>query len=882
VLSGLFDAEPTKEAEGLPQAKYGMHTHQAEMLKRGISAGNPSVVTSGTGSGKTEAFLLPVFAKLASEGINWEPPDQNFLSERWWQDSNGQPLPSYTALPNRPLASNPTGSPFAAQRKGERRPAAVRALVLYPMNALVEDQLARLRHALDSDQARSCMDRFFRGNRIFLGKYTSATPTTGYHYDPAPRDDEHKRRERKLKKLFKAVCQMQRTQDAARDHDDPEATFLFPSVDGNEMTSRWDMQEHPPDVLITNTSMLNAMLAREVDSPIFRKTREWLRSREDSYFFLILDELHLQRGSAGTEVSFLLRLLIERLGLDDPRHRHKLRILASSASLPLEGQAGEISLQYLWDFFGSNGTWNEPNQTAKRSKEDWRNCILPGKAVRLALPDGILKPEYFADFLAAHQRPGDSLAYPVDPTASETPWRNLCTHLAPKLAHASLANVVKACIEVASLHLEKACLHHKTGDRSATPTDVVCDRLFGKQSELESRALRGILLLRGLGDLYRTWFPGAPIIEATSFRIHFFFRSIEGLFAPALLGDTSKRGNQIIGPLTVERGLRFSNVGGRQQRLLELIYCECCGELFFAGMKGGRIGSSLLELLPVDPDLDGLPDSASSQLFEDLTAETFGVFWPKSDVQPMPAGQNVGDWRRASLDPITGMVRLANNRMDPWQDETQMHGYFYERREVRDRHRRTSTDPGSCVPYACPSCGISYEFRKKGYRLSPIRNFRTGFSKTTQLFVTEIFELLHKVTNNPKLVSFSDSRQDAAKAALDIERRHHEDLARQILIDTINETIRSRPGREELRSAYEKNKAETIKATENDDPRLDDLQAEGKRLRALLKAADDPHDSYLADSRNSRQPRVSGAATRQVSTEAVPASLRPAWCASSG
>jgi Phage integrase family len=99
------------------------------------------------------------------------------------------------------------------------------------------------------------------------------------------------------------MCELQKTQDAARRHEDGSARYLFPSVDGNEMVSRWDMQEHPPDILITNVSMLSAMLSREVDAPIFDKTREWIESDPEAYFFLILDELHLQRGSAGTEVT---------------------------------------------------------------------------------------------------------------------------------------------------------------------------------------------------------------------------------------------------------------------------------------------------------------------------------------------------------------------------------------------------------------------------------------------------------------------------------------------------------------------------------------------------------------------------------------------------
>src|SRR5262249_55648878 len=43
-----------------------------------------------------------------------------------------------------------------------------------------------------------------------------------------------------------------------------DSPFLFPSTDGGELVSRWDMQQDPPDILITNVSMLSAMLNREV------------------------------------------------------------------------------------------------------------------------------------------------------------------------------------------------------------------------------------------------------------------------------------------------------------------------------------------------------------------------------------------------------------------------------------------------------------------------------------------------------------------------------------------------------------------------------------------------------------------------------------------
>src|SRR5438309_253590 len=134
-LSGLFDSEPLDNPLDPPRAKYPPYTHQVEMLRRGTAVGEPSVVTSGTGSGKTESFLLPVFAMLAKEAIHWPQPEPGYLSRRWWQDSSGRPIDKYTNLSDRPLAKNRDGSPFVAQRNGEhkKRSSAVRAMILYPM-----------------------------------------------------------------------------------------------------------------------------------------------------------------------------------------------------------------------------------------------------------------------------------------------------------------------------------------------------------------------------------------------------------------------------------------------------------------------------------------------------------------------------------------------------------------------------------------------------------------------------------------------------------------------------------------------------------------------------------------------------------------------------
>src|SRR5262245_551731 len=115
-----------------------LYKHQQEMLKKSLD-GSHCVVTTGTGSGKTEAFLLPLIAAITSEAASWSKsrPDARFLAN-WWDQR---------------------GTQWDADKRREcwreRRTAAVRGIILYPMNALVEDQLSRVRDAVDSDEAHA-------------------------------------------------------------------------------------------------------------------------------------------------------------------------------------------------------------------------------------------------------------------------------------------------------------------------------------------------------------------------------------------------------------------------------------------------------------------------------------------------------------------------------------------------------------------------------------------------------------------------------------------------------------------------------------------------------------------------------------------------------
>ena len=124
-------------------------------------------------------------------------------------------------------------------------------MVLYPLNALVEDQLRRLRQTLDSESVLQWMDSGRAGNRVTFGRYTGDTPVSGF-----PGNDAAVRR------LRERLRNISEESDAVRDDPDlpRDARYYFPNIDGGEMWSRWDMQETPSDILITNYHILNIML----------------------------------------------------------------------------------------------------------------------------------------------------------------------------------------------------------------------------------------------------------------------------------------------------------------------------------------------------------------------------------------------------------------------------------------------------------------------------------------------------------------------------------------------------------------------------------------------------------------------------------------------
>ena len=783
---------------------FPLHRHQVEMLSKAL-AGQSCVITAGTGSGKTESFLLPLFAYLVHESTSWPhpgspPPHLNdwWLSDEWRDQCQ-------------PLVGNQRrwrSSLRIPQRAHEQRRAAVRALVLYPMNALVEDQLSRMRRALDSDTARQWFASNRAGNRIYVGRYNGLTPVPGHEYRQPNRQGVRAPDGDRIAKLAQA---MRSADEAARvaeryaqDPGKEDVRYFFPRLDGAEMRSRWDMQDAPPDILITNFSMLSIMLMRDADAGIFDRTAEWLQL-DGSVFHLIVDELHLYRGTAGTEVAYLLRLLLDRLGLH-PGHP-KLKVLASSASLEPDDPD---SLRFLSEFFGTPWTSEQ---------------VVPGYPAPLPpRPPSPLDPAPFAALAAALDE-ADPTAIDGASAAAAAALGNGDSGLPPneRLAVAldgAAADLVPRLID--------ACV--MGNEVRAVPFSDFATNLFGDHAEARGAA-RGLLYARGACDAFGT------SANLPSFRLHWFFRNVEGLWActaPTCNGRDAAGDGRTAGPLFLDAKI-LCDGDEQRHRVLELLYCEQCGTTLFGGTRMTIPDGGGFELLTADPDIEGIPDRQAARFVERRTWADFAVFWPSGDKQLHH--EATGSWRQpllidgpginarwvvAALDPRSGTVQLG-----PPSIPTAVAGHLF------DLTGAFNADLVGALPAVCPACGRDYGQRM--FRKSPVRGFRTGFSKLTQLLSKELFYLIPgQDSGSRKLVLFSDSREEAASLANGVERSHYLDLVREALYDELATVALGEPALlDDIRAVGEPRSPQAVRFA-------DTHPGSDAHLRQLFRAATTP------------------------------------------
>jgi len=484
----IFDAD----------GEFRLRDHQAAAMTMSLrppSNGprNP-IVTTGTGSGKTECFLLPILARLLTESRTWGIPQ---LLNRWWsEDSNkGQ---------------------WSSSRSAENRTAAMRTMILYPTNALVEDQISRLRRAIES------VDVSANEPPLYFGRYTGSTMGGGRVPD--------RYSDARVKDIAAQLRDMEEKRDAIKSQD-VETVCQFPDPRRGEMLTRWDMIQSPPDILVTNYSMLNVMLMREREESLFSATRRWLEDDSSNCFTLVVDELHSYRGTQGTEVALILRNVLRRLGLepDSPQ----LRIVSTSASL-----VGDEGISFAEQFFG-----------VPRESFD----IIAGRPTQ---------PEAYRRVTAQPFRELSGLP--------DNERANRAAFLAQehKVTHA----------------LAAACMADDGRPKALPITEVVGELFTDEDVSPNDPAIEGYLRAVEVADSQ----------DAPTFRTHLFYRTVRGIWACSNpqcseIPDDCQSSDRRVGRLHSTPRIRCEC----GSRVLELLYCYQCGEPFLGGFatSAGEAGS---------------------------------------------------------------------------------------------------------------------------------------------------------------------------------------------------------------------------------------------------------------------------------------------------
>lgn len=689
-----------------------LYEHQKQAWKASRE-GRSVVVTSGTGSGKTECFLAPLLASIGEEMIrDGESAGRAIPAQCFWRAPNAR---------------------RADQRPQSllHRPAAVRGLVMYPLNALVEDQLARLREACDRPEARAWFDSHAGGDRIWFGRYTGQTPVSG-------EENDHSRN-----RLRDELRGMDRDWTAAVQSYQPGAENdprrFFQDPEGSEMWSRWDMQTAPPDILITNYSMLNIMLMRDLESNIWAQTKQWLESDPRNVFHLVIDELHSYRGTAGSEVAFLLRTLLARIGVspDSPQ----VRVLATSASI----EENEESRVFLAEFFG-------------RDKLDFE--IVPGESVQFS------ESEKWRDANEAFSSMDTSDLGLVTQALGMRDGTDRST-LASYLDNIGLVAAVNKAVT------------RTEGGRDQRFT--VTARELAERLNLNLASTRGIVRALAAARM-----DGRTPL---SIRGHLFFHAYGRLWAcsnpscTAVVQDDSRR----IGKL-YDNPVPTCSCGAR---VLELLICQQCGEQLLGGYvqeKTDEDDNVRTFLSPDFPDFVGAPDK---KVEFDPGYEGYRIFWPSgpgakvSRRLPQPKRDGSVSWQEDTV-PRTWR-RAGFHCRSSELDETGVadcgfeNGFTY----VVDIPTPPPPKRPSAFPSTCPHCGHSWARRRQYKNL--IRRFSGGFARSAQVLAATLLEISSE--NDRRTIVFTDSRSDAARLSTSVKMAHYKELLRTVASRELSRTI---------------------------------------------------------------------------------------------
>jgi ATP-dependent helicase YprA (DUF1998 family) len=705
------------------------YKHQADALEgffRGGHDGDDLIVATGTGSGKTETFLYAVMGHLALE---------------------------------------------AAERRNSFKQDGVRALLLYPMNALVSDQTARLRRMF-GDERFAALFRHRWGRHPRFGMYTSRTPYPGvrtdakdtrniepllsyYEQKELSTTDDDQRLVAELKQRGRwpakdvqaffasgaAIQQVIRNgarAGQARTQRNWRRRLVTQEVD-RELLTRHEMQAHAPDLLVTNYSMLEYMLLRPIERSIFSQTRAWLDADPRNQLLLVLDEAHMYRGVAGAEVGLLIRRLQSRLGIK----RDRLRCILTSASLGAGDRAKAAGQVFADALTGSRAGRAFTIVTGTPEARDGAEVGTVAQAAALAQVDAAALAGARIDPQSAHAvvaALAQDLGWPKPPP-SDGVGDAVRQYVGQQLTgFGPLELLIKECAG------------------NGKPFEQLAETIFPRcEPVVRERATDGLL---ALGCFSRRSEPGRTEQPLLPTRAHMMFRGLPPVYAcvnPACSARRHEPGSALLIGRLYNQPRTHCACGAR---VFELYTHRDCGAAFLRAFAEGRDGTFLWH-------------ERGGQLTE------FGK--PLHEIhffieQPHDRAKN----DRALLEPV--VVDIATGRLaQSTPTSIAGHGVWY-------RPAAAQTDQGEVLSTfdRCPAC-----LRATGVgRSLKIMDLATKGEQPFANVVREQFvcQLPTKKQDDDhpnegkKALLFSDGRQKAARLARDLPREVERDSFREALV----------------------------------------------------------------------------------------------------